>query len=407
MRHIILFCILASAMCIAVALQLDYSSEYFTLPLLPTNFESLATELYGNCSRPTDKKIPRNFWLSFREVPADDKIPHHLVEILARTRLDGWGINMVDNYAKDQFMEKYFPNTSILHAYHNIHPHAKVAASDIWRYAALYLFGGVYMDDDSSLSMPFEKMIEAEDTFIVSHESNRFKDDCYVPQYNLSNYYNHNTYNTTIFHQYLGDRTLVTWLMMIAPRHPLMLQVLRYIVDVHHHEYSRMKAIKLHRFDARWKSVMCGTGPPLVTATIRAEMLKRDLGLPEHFNFTIKLMRKDFMDYGGIFKVDFTQNFVNGESSHYMVYMNKHNIPLLASYKRLTIADIEGVPITDPTQKHLYLVQNGSLHPFPNYDTFMAMGFHLRYVVHLADDEFAALAVGDKLPELNYDGPVM
>lgn len=250
-------------------------------------------------------------------------------------------------------------------------------------------------------------MIEPNDTFIVSHESNRFKDDCYVPQYNLSNHFNHMTYNTTVFHQYLGDRTLVTWLMMVSPRHPLMLQVLRYIVDVHLHEYSRMRAIKLHRFDARWKAVMCGTGPPLVTATIRAEMLKRDLGLPGHFNFTIRLMRKDFGDYGGVFKVDFTQHFINGESSHYMTYMNKHNIPLLKSYKQLTLADLEGVPIFDPPQKHIYLVVNGSLHGFATYDTFMAMGYHMRYTVLLTDQEFNAIPMGPKLPEREYSGPVM
>lgn len=143
---------------VTVALQLDHSSEYYTLPLLPANFKSLAADLYGNSSKPTNKKIPRNFWLSFREIPDVDKMPTHLAEILNRTRLEGWGINLVDNRDKDHFMEKYFPNTSILHAYRNIHPHALVAASDIWRYAALYLFGGVYMDDDSSVSTSFEKV---------------------------------------------------------------------------------------------------------------------------------------------------------------------------------------------------------------------------------------------------------
>jgi len=65
---------------------------------------------------------------------------------------------MLDNTDKDKFMDKYFPGTSILHAYKNINAHAKVAASDIWRYCALYMFGGVYMDDDSSIGVPFEKV---------------------------------------------------------------------------------------------------------------------------------------------------------------------------------------------------------------------------------------------------------
>lgn len=37
-------------------------------------------------------------------------------------------INLVDNDAKDIFMNYYFPNTSILHAYNSINPSAKVSA---------------------------------------------------------------------------------------------------------------------------------------------------------------------------------------------------------------------------------------------------------------------------------------
>jgi len=251
------------------------------------------------------------------------------------------------------------------------------------------------------------QIISPDHSMIMSHESNRYKDDCYVPAYNLSNYHNHVTYNTSIFHSYAADRTLVTWLMMVEPRHPVMLQVLRNIVHVHHHEYSRMRAMKLYRFDAKWKAVMCGTGPPLVTATIRQEMLKRDLMAPDHHNFSITFVKKDFSEFGGVFKVDFVQSFTDGEGSHYMVYMNKHNVQLLATYRTLTVKDVEGCAVMDPTQKHLYFVKNYTRHSFPSYDTYMAMGLHLQYCVLLTTEEFQLIPLGGTLPALDYNGPMM
>ena len=48
-------------------------------------------------------------------------------------------------------MQETFPNTSLLWAYHQIHPMCGAAKADIWRYAVLFVFGGVYIDDDSDI----------------------------------------------------------------------------------------------------------------------------------------------------------------------------------------------------------------------------------------------------------------
>ena len=48
-------------------------------------------------------------------------------------------------------MQATFPQTSLLWAYHQIHPLCGAAKADIWRYAVLFVFGGVYIDDDSDL----------------------------------------------------------------------------------------------------------------------------------------------------------------------------------------------------------------------------------------------------------------
>ena len=55
-------------------------------------------------------------------------------------------------------MNILYANTSVLWAFNLIHSDAGVFASDIWRYAVLYLFGGFYLDDDSYIEAPLEKV---------------------------------------------------------------------------------------------------------------------------------------------------------------------------------------------------------------------------------------------------------
>jgi mannosyltransferase OCH1-like enzyme len=42
-------------------------------------------------------------------------------------------------------MQLFYADTSILWAFNMIHPLAGAFASDIWRYAVLYKFGGFYI----------------------------------------------------------------------------------------------------------------------------------------------------------------------------------------------------------------------------------------------------------------------
>ena len=58
------------------------------------------------------------------------------------------------------------------------------------RYCVLYTYGGSYIDDDSDMRTPMDKIIEPLDTLIVSYENNAFNADvCYIPKYHLSDRY--------------------------------------------------------------------------------------------------------------------------------------------------------------------------------------------------------------------------
>jgi mannosyltransferase OCH1-like enzyme len=56
----------------------------------------------------------------------------------------GWVVHVCDNNDKDQFMRDHFFGSKLLWAYETINPVVGGAAkADIWRYAVLFLIGGV------------------------------------------------------------------------------------------------------------------------------------------------------------------------------------------------------------------------------------------------------------------------
>ncbi len=55
-------------------------------------------------------------------------------------------------------------------AYHLISPLLGAAKADIWRYAVLWLYGGVYLDYDSDIRTLFDELISQEDEVILSEE---------------------------------------------------------------------------------------------------------------------------------------------------------------------------------------------------------------------------------------------
>jgi len=55
-------------------------------------------------------------------------------------------------------------------AYHLISPLLGAAKADIWRYAVLWLYGGVYLDYDSDIKTQFNELIFKDDEVILSEE---------------------------------------------------------------------------------------------------------------------------------------------------------------------------------------------------------------------------------------------
>ena len=171
--------------------------------------------------------------------------------------------------------------------------------------------------------------------------------------------------------------------------------------------------VKVYRYDPRWKLCMCKTGPQALTATVRSMMLDYEIIHGSTHNFSCRVLRKDFEEFGGIYKVEYDRQYEryprrqsNGsesttktDSGYYMHTMNKKKTPCLSAYSPVNAANLEGKAIT-MDNRAMYLVRDGKKLPFPNYDTFVAMKFDVHYVTRLELAEFNSIPLGAELPSL-------
>lgn len=128
-------------------------------PIVPLNLKSLVNSdtMYA---KPSDgKRISKNIWINFREIPPKDQFSgccKHLLKIFQLA--PSWTVNYFDEEKRNEFMERYFKGSAIYWAYHIINPQIGVSKSDIWRYCVLYAFGGFYLDDDADMKTPLDQV---------------------------------------------------------------------------------------------------------------------------------------------------------------------------------------------------------------------------------------------------------
>ena len=125
-----------------------------------------------------------------------------------------------------------FAGTSVLWAYESINPLLIAAKIDIWRLAILWMYGGVYIDDDSLLGDPLTSIIMAEDEFIYGVENNPYR-TCFVSEHPYGKYRPEalnqccNVTTHVVESQppvHTGSphvaNQIVNWLILARPQHP-------------------------------------------------------------------------------------------------------------------------------------------------------------------------------------------
>jgi mannosyltransferase OCH1-like enzyme len=379
-----------------VVFHMAQEIQPWDLPVLPLHPPSQ----FGNVSA-HDKLIPRHLWIAVRDFK--EGLNAQMPGLFERNAQ--WAVHITTNQLKDEFMNTTFANTSLLWAYHMLHPVAGAAKADLWRYAVLWTFGGAYIDDDSDMRTSLDKIIEPEDTLIVSYEKNGFNGNkCYIPRFHLSDFSflrnSTSEEDKDIFH----GRVLLNWALIAAPRHPVLAEVMKNAVDVIKHEYFSDSVLRSMNTMFSWEAIMCATGPSLLTGTAR-EMVRNGAK-----GFTYKLASLDFKDYGGKFKAIYVP--VRNDPNHYMHKMGKRGqSELLTSYRpdepvtHETLLSWQGQLVQSQNGKEIFVMDGASRRGLPNYDTFMAMNFTMADVIVITDAKVAAIPLGPPMPKLDYAWP--
>ena len=329
----------------------------FDLPVLsPSLFiDKLRKETQELCGAKmhTDSggdRIPHHLWIAVK-----DESSSYLSWPNVKSEIDlnpSWSVHICDNDAKDSFMANFFPNTSLLLSYNNINPViAGASKADIWRYAVLYVFGGVYIDSDSQLTKPLNGVIKPGDEMIVAVENNVFDGDwCYSPNSefatrNVFKKYPH-LEKTSIF----KGRILTNWCIMSAPDHALLLSAMSTFVALSKLEYVRLSNLKISMWDPFSKYVYCSTGPSMFTAAARKAVIElhgngtsyggrkeghnegsrgwKDRGGDRTASKSVhsyRLASKDFNHEGGIFKA---VRITKSDKNHYTQIVPARGQPL-------------------------------------------------------------------------------
>ena len=232
----------------------DNHKELFNIPFIPYN----NYHTFPNVQPKQPKLIPRVLWIGMRKKTESlSTLSTKLQDLVNRSSSDGWFVNLLGHEEQLDYLERFWPNTAVLWAFKAINPRLGIAACDIWRYAALYSHGGLYLDDDSYLQRPLEDIVLPNDTIILSKEKNRMADACFVDSFHLSEFSILKRYcNYTGWRLIYGGHTFINWGIFAAPRHIVLLSLLQNVVDVVRAEYKRLPVVWMLNTDHRWKIVM-------------------------------------------------------------------------------------------------------------------------------------------------------
>ncbi|MNK13092.1 Glycosyltransferase sugar-binding region containing DXD motif protein [compost metagenome] len=112
--------------------------------------------------------IPKNIFQTFK----DNKIPW-LTKLYIRSFLKknkDYSYEFYDDQRVSDFFAEHF-DERINKAYRRLQIGA--AKADFFRYAVLYIYGGIYIDLDSDLLVSIDKYLNKDDVAVITHENNR------------------------------------------------------------------------------------------------------------------------------------------------------------------------------------------------------------------------------------------
>lgn len=185
--------------------------------------------------------------------------------------------NIYTDEEMDNFVKEHYPG-QIYDCYCKIN--MIVAKADFWRYLALYKYGGVYIDIDSSIDVPLDSFINSGDCAILSSEC--------------------------------GRETFTQWALIFDVNHPILRRTIQFIVDnITHNRYP--------------DNVFHMTGPVVFTQAIKSihrEYFDKDIYVTgisgdydetfTHCSDSYRILGNDYRSYFS-YKHDYTHLLYNNK----------------------------------------------------------------------------------------------
>ena len=257
--------------------------------------------------------VPKIIWISTKTMP--DQYPPHILRL--RDLNPDWRLMIFDDKRQSLFLEKHFRNTSVLWAFDKISRDCCGAArADLFRYAALYLYGGVYLDYDSNLNTPLEGVIEENDEFIISGEDHYFNiSTCYASSF-IDRY---GGAENIIRSNPADGRVMVQWILISSPRHVFLQLTLEHAVEVIRSYYIKTHAETVPAYGhSAAHGIFCATGPSALTFAASRAVLRNP-------NAKYRYIGIDYNRYGGVYKVEGSKGGSNWKyESGILIEESKH-----------------------------------------------------------------------------------
>lgn len=115
--------------------------------------------------------IPKHVIRTGSKRHIENPLVHAACQKLRRDNPD-WTFLQFDDQECDHFMSLHFGG-EVYEAYRKINPTYGVARADLFRYCAMYTFGGLYLDIKSSATNKLEELIHRSDRYLLSQWDNR------------------------------------------------------------------------------------------------------------------------------------------------------------------------------------------------------------------------------------------
>ena len=381
---------------------LSIEESHYYLPVLPPRIDNdcafMAAPTFpvwikhkNGSNTMVRKYIPQILHFAIRNHSHEKPLHHKGL----RERNTNWDIRYYDNEAKDLFMEKHFANTSLLWAYKLLNPEIGCSRPEIWRLAVLYLFGGMYMDDDATVGRPLDEVVKFDDRFIAGQEDYARDDRCYVNDFPLSNVsfvrrFGIDKVNSNLF----AGKFLHNWAIFSTPGHPIIRRTLYHIVDLIRAEYGRMSLIKMSPSDHRGKLLMCATTFPITFSAMEIVFENKygaDLGLRtwpyKEYESNLKAWDNDWLP------------------DRWVKVMQKHKKPYLLNYGTLDhgtlVSLLDGEIVQAPGQHEMFLILNGTKHSFADWSAFVSLDYDISQIKLVAHEVLGILEVGAQVDAHN------